>query len=424
MRILSSVGLLLVMSAPVLCVDVTHASESLDVRFSGFGSLGIGRVSDEDLRFLDYRHESWSSESDSVFGLQVNAVHESGVSLTGQAVARGFQFETPGEHYEPSVEWLFAAWQMTDDMRMRAGRLRTPLYMYSESLEAGYSYPWVRPPVDMYAIYLSPLSNFDGVDISRFLEVGGYLVQLKAVYGRSDSGYLDYEAKLEPLIGGSIEVDDGDINRWRFSYIRMDTNLFNTAARPALNLYRGLLASVDPVFPAIAETLGDENVGFDYFSAGWARDDGTWAQTIEAFYTPSPGEQFSFSARGGYASIVRQYETFSPYFVVGYYDSYIDRDVTNRVRRSLALIPASSPLFGLNQILGNAILAGFDALNYCQSSVAVGVRHEFMPGVAMKLEVQAFEFHKETAGQFTWLGDPDQKPESAQVVSAVVDVVF
>jgi len=62
-----------------------------------------------------------------------------------------------------NAEWAYLGYQVTDDLKMRAGRLRIPFYMYSESLDVGYSYPWARPPL---SVYRSPLTAYDGVDMT------------------------------------------------------------------------------------------------------------------------------------------------------------------------------------------------------------------------------------------------------------------
>lgn len=41
-------------------------------------------------------------------------------------------------------------------------RLRTPQYAHSDALDIGYSYPWVRPPVEMYNL---PLDNYEGFTV-------------------------------------------------------------------------------------------------------------------------------------------------------------------------------------------------------------------------------------------------------------------
>lgn len=49
------------------------------------------------------------------------------------------------------------------------GRLRIPFFYYSEFLEVGYAYNWVRLPSDIYNI---SFSSFDGIDFTQRFSIG------------------------------------------------------------------------------------------------------------------------------------------------------------------------------------------------------------------------------------------------------------
>ena len=42
----------------------------------------------------------------------------------------------------------------------KAGRQRLPRFRYSDFLEVGHAYPWLRPP---HAVYTATFSNDDGL---------------------------------------------------------------------------------------------------------------------------------------------------------------------------------------------------------------------------------------------------------------------
>ena len=150
-------------------VSVAVNSEEA-LQFSGFASFGMGKSSRDDMPFLDHT-ESWSFRSDSIVGGQAQYKFSNRWSSTIQVVARGFTFDE-NDKFDPVLEWLFTSYQLSAETRIRVGRMRKPLYLFSDSLEDGYAYQWVRPPVDIYS-YLRPSSaNFDGMDFSTTIDLG------------------------------------------------------------------------------------------------------------------------------------------------------------------------------------------------------------------------------------------------------------
>ena len=108
-------------------------------RLSGFASLGAGKIQDDELSYLGYDDE-WSYKGDSVLGLQLSGDIAERLSFNIQALARGVNFE--GDEFKPELEWMFLRYQLNSNWRLRAGRMRTPHYLYSETLDVGYSYVW------------------------------------------------------------------------------------------------------------------------------------------------------------------------------------------------------------------------------------------------------------------------------------------
>ena len=107
-------------------------------QFSGFGSLSMARLSDDNLTFLDYDNKKWRYEGDTVLGLQLTGNLMDRLSLTAQVVSRGYDEYDP-DSFEPQLEWLFLAYQLDSQWRVRLGRMRTPHYMYSETIDVGYT---------------------------------------------------------------------------------------------------------------------------------------------------------------------------------------------------------------------------------------------------------------------------------------------
>lgn len=158
-----------------------------DVNISGFLSVGGGMV-DENYP-VDTPGESPVNykgfEEDFTFdrnllGLQVTGQVSERVSATAQLIARS------GNDYQVDAEWAYLSWQASENGKVRAGRLRTPLYMYSDYLDVGYSYPWISAPNEVY--YL-PFNNVDGLDYYVTAPLGSFDTSFQAYFGSYESDF-------------------------------------------------------------------------------------------------------------------------------------------------------------------------------------------------------------------------------------------
>jgi hypothetical protein len=150
-----------------------------------FGTLGAVHSSEDNADFTSdhfkpdgagHSHH-WSYDVDSRIGGQITADFTDRLAAVVQADIQ----QQPDGKYTPDVEWADISCQITADLSMRVGRIRLPKYLVSETREIGYSYTWVRPPVEMYM--LAPVSNSDGVDISYRLKLGDFVNTMQAAYG-------------------------------------------------------------------------------------------------------------------------------------------------------------------------------------------------------------------------------------------------
>ncbi|GAA3915208.1 hypothetical protein [Litoribacillus peritrichatus] len=148
------------LKSPLLAIAMTASTVSvpawaIELDFNGFISVGGGISSNDELNLdIDY-NEDVSFDEDSILGIQTTAAINDKMSLTAQLVARG------KDDYDLEAEWAFVSYEINDEAYGRAGRLRVPFFAYSESIDVGYSYHWIRPPSEVYRL---PFSSIDGVD--------------------------------------------------------------------------------------------------------------------------------------------------------------------------------------------------------------------------------------------------------------------
>ncbi|MCG8535692.1 MAG: hypothetical protein MI808_11420 [Pseudomonadales bacterium] len=144
---------------PLLAFPLT--SHGTELAFSGFLTAAGGKTLEKD---TTYRVEPTNQgaydneirfDPESVAGLQVQAVINDQLRGTLQLIAKGY------DGFESKLEWAYITYQLTPELELNAGRYRLPLFYYSEFLDVGYAYHWIRPPVEVYSTFTSALEGFN-----------------------------------------------------------------------------------------------------------------------------------------------------------------------------------------------------------------------------------------------------------------------
>jgi hypothetical protein len=130
------------------------ASSMAEIRINGFGNINTGITSTDD-SFLGY-DDTADFSNESLFALQVSGDIGKNFTATAQVLARG------NEDYSPEFEWAYLNYEINDNWSAQAGRLRLPLFSFSDSLDVAYSYHWVTAPSSVYNV---PFNNIDGLKI-------------------------------------------------------------------------------------------------------------------------------------------------------------------------------------------------------------------------------------------------------------------
>ncbi len=392
--------------------------------FSGFASIGAGKLSDDTLEFMDYTGDEWSMDSDSALALQ--AIMQTGDrwSVTGQVLAKGFTF---GEYspYEPQLEWLFVSYEITPELRVRGGRLRLPYFVYSESLEIGYSYPWVRPPIEMYANFLEPFANFDGIDLTLQKQMGDFDNEFKIFGGSAKKEYRGRDVNIEKTAGFAV------LSRWdeftfRYCYNWNRMSIYDPNLQYPIDMYHQVEEVANSlhfdgaeIFGDIADTLRLDSKVYQYHGLGAQWEHDAWTVIAERLTTQGPGKQFSFENDGWYLTVAHQIDDWMPYVSIGEYRSEMDPKINRRILASYNVIAE-----GLNDqvdTLRSQTMEGIDDLSVYHKSTTLGIRYDFHPSAALKLETEYFNF--KSTGQMLFDGS-EEEPDHVLATSIVIDVVF
>ncbi len=162
--------------AAVLGVACGSAQAHMDINVNGFLSAGVATASTDEIAegIID---EDATFKEDTTLGIQISAPVSDRFSLTGQLVARGT------EDYDVDASWAYASFEASDELTLRIGRLRVPFFYYSDFLEVGFAYNWVRPPTEVYRI---GFSSVDAIDATYNIELGDIESSFQVYYGRFD----------------------------------------------------------------------------------------------------------------------------------------------------------------------------------------------------------------------------------------------
>ena len=135
------------LALPALAYDFEQIS------INGFGSIIAAQTMDND-ETLYGQDNDLSFQDESRFALQVAAPIGEKFSATAQILARG------EDDFDPAFEWAYLSYQATDSLIVMAGRQRFNLYKYSDYVDVGYAYHWIRPPQGVYSV---PFSSGNGL---------------------------------------------------------------------------------------------------------------------------------------------------------------------------------------------------------------------------------------------------------------------
>lgn len=262
------------LAAVCLAVTPAFALEQGEHRFNGFGTVGVTHLGGEDdgrsYGINGQTNDSWRGDQLSKFGAQLSYGITDTVGVTVQATAKAQQDE-----WKANLEWAYLSWQTTDQLMLRAGRLRSPVYMYSESLDVGYSYPWLRLPDEVYSQV--QVTNYEGLDAvytvplsygSVTFQLAGGQAKNRDYYAYDDQFDIDYGN----LFGASVSLATNEFGTLRIGYVEAD---IKTDINGTVNNY----LTGNPNDSLSLLTLDKEKGKFT--SIGYQYDNGTWVSNNE-----------------------------------------------------------------------------------------------------------------------------------------------
>jgi len=190
----------------ILICLTTILNAEIDYRINGFGSIVLSNVDGKNNHSLYYDQKAKVDsgidiKNGSIFGLQSTVNYNDTFSAVGQVI---FRESIESQIYKPQLEWLFLKTNITDNFKIRTGRLRVPGYLYSQTYYVDYARPYAKLPFQIYRSM--PFSYYDGIELVYTKDINNYIFNALAGFSKKTS----YTAK-GTTGSGNIEMESKDV---------------------------------------------------------------------------------------------------------------------------------------------------------------------------------------------------------------------
>ncbi|WP_431686946.1 hypothetical protein [Hahella sp. NBU794] len=360
-----------------LCVLSPAHADNDRIHFNGFGTIVAATTFDDEKPYFSY-DDDFNFKNESLFGLQVRGDMGENLSATAQIIARG------SEDHDAEFEWAYVTYAIDNNWTIKAGRFRTPFFEYSDTIDVGYAYHWVRPPK---FVYVPLFKNLDGLNITYASQIRQFDSTLNFFYGSVQEDIPIGQVDLKFVYGGSWRIGVDWISM-RFSYFRSKLSI--PAIAPGLD---SILPPEDPGAPAPSGPTVSEEVA----DAIRANDDrgafGSISLKVEydnffavAEVTRSEIEDSIFpDPLGYYVSVGYTMGKFTPHLTYEVFDTSPRRSILDGVSES-------DPVYSTLE----TIIEGTDQDN---KVITIGVRYDFHHSASLKFDFSKINYDKDGANR-------------------------
>jgi hypothetical protein len=404
------------LALPALCAAASAGAQTDDTLASwsvqGFGSLGAVHSTEKQ---ADYTanvlypgkagySRNWSPEVDSRLGAQLSVDIDKRWSAVLQVVSeRNLQ-----NSWKPVVEWANVKYQATPELSVRVGRIALPMFLAGDYRKASFALPWVRPPVEVYGGL--PISSSDGVDASYLWQTAGLKHTTQVYYGSNNRQLAPgYRALSHGMAGVSHTISSGALMlRGGFATSSLTVDF-------GKELFGGL-RQFGAQGRALADRYEIKNKRVLVANAGASYDPGDWFVMAEAGrfdYNSALGDFY-----GLYASAGLRLGAWTPYVQAG------------KSRALMATQIVGVPLAGLPPAAAgtaaylNAYLNSYLSAIPQQDSVALGLRWDISPSMALKLQYDRLHTRDGSSGTYINVQPGFRPGGHAGITSVLLDFVF
>jgi hypothetical protein len=409
-------NLRLLMTLLLLGVGATglvRADDKPTWALSGYGTIGLTHSNDRNADYTSsaLRHSGagrtnpWSSDVDSRLGVQLDATFNKRWSAVLQVVSE----QNLENNYRPRVEWANLKFQATPELALRLGRIALPVFLCADYRQVGYTYPWVRPPVESYGSM--PISSSEGIDATLRWNTGPVHNASQFLFGR------DSLARVAPVKGKVTRIV-GISNTSDWGALTVHTTL--VGANLTLDVGAPLFAGFD-AFGAQGKAISAEyaidrkfvsvaNIGASY-------DPGAWFLMGELSRTNT--RSLLGRTRSGYVTAGLRIHTLTPYV------TYSQVHSTGPVKADGLALGGLPPGYQQQAAALNAGLnATLSASIPQQSTISTGLRWDLHENIALKLQYDRVTPHHGSVGTLMHTAPGFVSDHAIGVTSVTLDFVY
>jgi len=356
-------------SAIVLGTAALSTAAHADIDINGFASVGGGWYNGSETgdSYLGY-DQHFAADPVTKIGLQFSTAVNDKVTATGQLLAKG------SNDYDVEAAWAYVSYAVNDEWDVRAGRLRAPLFAYSDFLDVGYAYPWITPPTLVYRL---DFDSVEGVDTLYRTEHGDWSATYQLYYGRltddinieGEELALDFEnfAGINATFNKDWLTFKASFNRAKFT-IESPTDL-----AALIDGGSGLRAGGYDQAADALEMKDEEGI---FWGLGVLIDYDDWLFNTEYTSIVLDEQNLISEDKAWYAMIGKRLGDFTVHATYAVDEDDPDYSVLDE-------IPTADPRYALAEgAIGNADT----------SSISLGVRYDFAAATSFKAEVTRYDF--------------------------------
>jgi hypothetical protein len=354
-----------------------------EVTINGFASIKAGMASNGDTLYgytddIDFKNES-------LFAVQVQSDLGEKLSVTAQLLARGVN------DFDAEFEWAFLTYQINENWRLNAGRLRTPFYKYSDFRDVGYAYDWLRTPQSVYDL---GFNTIEGLSLYHSTSLGDIQSNLQFVFGAYDGDArvlgTQAPAQINQITGISWELSQ-DWIAFRLAYLIGDVSIQSSQLSTLTNTLTTLGLT------QIAKDIDFDKDQGSFLGLGLNIDRNDWLLVTEYTHVEVK-DSFYADQDSYYVSLGHRFGSYTPYVS-------FEKDDDAAKPEIYARLPAQLP----PQLTGG-VKGLVDSQFFDNNTWNLGLRYDFHPSAAFKV-------------QYSWAEDQTTKRKD-NLMALGVDLVF
>jgi hypothetical protein len=339
-----------------------------DLTINGFASIKAGMTLDSDDTLYGY-DDSLDFKNESLFAVQLMSDLGDKLSVTAQLMGRG------ADDFDVEFEWAFISYELSDEVRINAGRLRTPFYKYSDFRDVGYAYDWLRVPQSVYGL---GFDNIEGISLYHTTQLGNFDSSLQLIAGAYDGdariSNTDVNAEIRDVLGATWELSQ-DWYSMRAAYLtgKVSVATDTVQLQPGVtfgDFFNGLAGAGLGALVAQIDIVEDDGA---FFGVGFTADKNDWLLVAE-YTTLKVDNSFIADQKNLYISLGHRFDSITPYIS---YEKEDNPAKTEIYAPYLATLPPQLllPVVGIVQSQAR------EATTY-----NLGLRYDFHPSAAFKIQ--------------------------------------